>query len=90
MGTAMIDIKQQDSTEDLADSLKVLGALATAGGRSSAAFDIFAKLARGDESGAKATPEDKRMFGLDRLPWNLKDVAVKQAKRRAGGGGARS
>ena len=86
-GKATLELETNDGTNarhDLADQLEGLSGLAGKGGSMQTGLEAFAKLVRGSEKGAKASPEDRREFGLDRHPWDLKDLAVEQAQRRGG------
>ena len=83
-GKADLAVSPSGGEFELADTLEGMGGLATAGGVKGDAMFAIAKMLRGNESGAKASAEDRREFGLDKFPWDLRDAAVEAAKRRGG------
>ena len=64
------------------DSLEEMSAVAEARGDSGGIFKEFAKTLKDQKKKATASPKDRREFGLDRLAWDLMDLAVKDAERR--------
>jgi len=83
-GTATLSIPDAVDKYELADTLEGMGSLETPGGAKAKGLLAFADMIRGNESGAKASPEDRREFGLDNFPWDIRDAAVESAKRRGG------
>ena len=69
---------------DLMDSLEGMSAVAEAREGSGGIFKEFAKILKGQKKKAMASPKDRREFGLDRLAWDLMDLAVEDAERRGG------
>ena len=84
-GTGTLEVKA--ASEDASDLAETLDGLADLGTTSQASgLAAFAKLVRGSGSteGAKATPKDRRKYGLDTLAWDLKDLEVEEAEERGG------
>jgi hypothetical protein len=83
-GIATLDIADPEGDKlDLADTMEGLASL-TSGSAQASGMLAFAKMIRRNESGAKAKDRDRREFGLDRLPWDLRDGAVEHAECRGG------
>jgi len=88
-GSDTLEVKNTGGdTQDLAETLDGLADLDTSPQANGLA--AFAKLVRnsGSTEGAKASPKDRRKFGLDTLAWDLKDLAVEEAEERGGSFGA--
>ena len=83
-GSSTLEEESADAKGDLVDALLGVGNLKSAAGSGSEGLFALAKMIRGNESGAKLSPEHRREFGLDSFPWDLRDLAVENAKRRTG------
>ena len=83
LGKATLDVGTDDTKEDLADTLQGLSSLA-GDGEMKGGLTALSKMLLGTNMGAKATPKDRRWFGLDRFPWDLRDLAVEQAEKQGG------
>ena len=83
LGKATLEVANDNTKEDLVDTLQGLSSLAGEG-EMKAGLTAMSKMLLGTNTRAKATPKDRRWFGLDRFPWDLRDLAVEQAEKRGG------
>ena len=86
-GTAS-DASEDSSSDSLSIAdIKRLAAEASLLGQNStsALYSGMAKLLKDNSGEATACDEDLRKFGINRLLWDKKDLAIENAKRRRGG-----